>query len=95
MKDKIRILDNVFNKTDETEMSFKRQLFMNNPPQDLRKHAESYDIEWGSRLSSYMLDYYLKTDGEMKKPDFYEKAGYSEYFYPDDPEYEDIEPEIE
>ena len=38
---------------------------------------------------------YLKTDGKMKKPDFYEKAGYSEYYYPDEPEYEDIEPEIE
>ena len=48
MKNKIRILDNVFNNTDETEISFKRELFMNNPPQDLRKHAEKNDIASGA-----------------------------------------------
>ena len=95
MKDKIRILDNVFDNTDETEISFKRELFMNNPPQDLRKHAEKNNVAWGSRLSRYMLDYYLKNDGKMKAPDFYEKAGYSQYNYPDKIEFNEEEPEIE
>jgi hypothetical protein len=34
-------------------------------------------------MAQWMLDYYLKT-GNMKSPDFYSKAGYTDYYYPDE-----------
>ena len=78
-----QILNNIFSETDETEMDFKRQLFTNNPPQELIKHVQKQDVPWGSQVSMWMLDYYLKT-GKMESPDFYENAGYSKYYYPDE-----------
>ncbi len=78
-----QILNNIFSETDDTEMDFKRQLFTNNPPQELMKHAQKQDVPWGSQVSIWMLDYYLKT-GKMEKPEFYEDAGYSKYYYPDE-----------
>ena len=83
MRKNKQIMDNIFSGTDETEMDFKTQLFTNNPPQELMKHTQREDVPWGSQVSMWMLDYYLKT-GKMEKADFYEKAGYSKYYYPDE-----------
>jgi|TARA_Y100001938_G_C8041754_1_gene406529 hypothetical protein len=83
MNKKRAILDNIFSGSDDNHMEFKRSLFNNNPPQELMQHTKSHDIPWGSKMAQWMLDYYLKT-GNMKSPDFYSKAGYTDYYYPDE-----------
>jgi len=89
MNKKRAILDNIFSDSEDNEMEFKRNIFINHPPQELMSHTKSHEVPWGSKMSQWMLDYYLKT-GNMKKPDFYEKVGYSDYYYPDE-----IQEEIE
>ena len=86
MNKSIQILDGIFEKNNN-DMEFKRNLYRNNPPQELMQHTKKNEIPWGSKLSMYMLDYYLKT-GKIKEKSFYKEAGYSKNYFPEHKEEE-------
>jgi hypothetical protein len=82
MRKNTMILDTIFQNSDDSEMSFKRQLYRNKPPSEVVEHAQKENIPLGSDASMFIIDYYLKTN-KLKPAKFYEEAGYSKYYYPE------------
>ena len=82
MRKNTMILDTIFQNSDNSEIGFKRDLYMNKPPTEVVEHAQKENIPLGSDASKFVIDYYLKTN-KLKPAKFYEEAGYSKYYYPE------------